>query len=153
MSIINWCFWSVFFILLLEWGPSQGTHLLGLSSWPLHSWGPGWCLPPTNVCKMALSDNCIYFSNFSLTVEVRKITYSKYTLSIDCKEIPIQFGTNQCQIEIFAVKKGQMPKILWVSSKSVQVRSWNVRRGNEAITGTMPVNFKDFSCMSDSSWI
>lgn len=28
MSITNWSF-GQFFILLLEWGPSQGTHLLG----------------------------------------------------------------------------------------------------------------------------
>lgn len=37
-----------------------------------------------------------------------------------------------------------MPKILQILSKSMQVRNGNENKGNEAITCTMPLNFKEF---------
>lgn len=48
---------------------------------------------------------------FFFLAEVGQRAYSEYTLRRDWEEIPIQFGTHQCGIEIFAVEKRQMYRI------------------------------------------
>lgn len=101
---------------------------------------PWMVLHPTSVCRMALSKTSVYFHDFSLTLKLGKLL----TQSTLWEEIPIQSGIHQYGIEIFAIEKRQMHMILPIPSKSVQGKTRNVSRGNEAITGTRPVNIKDF---------
>lgn len=110
------------------------------SSWPYHSWYSAWCLHPTSVWKMALSENNIYFSDFFWANFLLKVHF-KYRLV----ETPVQLGINPYWMHIFAVEEREMPKTLWISSKPMQGKSWNWSRDNEAVIGTMQVNSKDFS--------
>lgn len=87
MGMTNWCFWrGALPGGLICWVPFLALPFL--MSWMV-------CASHT-VCDTALSESYIFFgSDFSLTVEVGQIAYSKYTLSIDWEEIALQLGINQ----------------------------------------------------------